>query len=219
MTRERVDEALQVIDRFDRSRAMAEELGLARRPAHAHAPDGTGTGSAGSRYRLFGGEPLTAATRDVVAYIVEQARRRGASLWAITNGVQLDRFAGLLGPDGLADLQVTLDGLPALHDRRRVGPGLRRTFDLIVDNVDRALAAGARVDVRINVDESNADQVPLLDDFFAERGWADDPRFRANAAVVTGEARHQPLVSHADLVAQTSALRTEGAGCVRSYEG
>jgi uncharacterized protein len=213
MTSERVEEAFRVIDRFDRPGAVARQLDLSP-PSDDHVPNP----GAGSRLGLFGGEPLTESTHDVVGYIVEQARVRGSTLWAITNGVQLDLFADLLGPDGLADLQITLDGMPDLHDKRRVGPRFRQTFHLIVDNIGLALAAGAQVNIRINVDASNADQVAMLNDLFVERGWAAHPRFTTNAAVVTGEAKHEPLVSHADLVALTSDLQT-GGGCVRSYEG
>lgn len=212
MTSERVDDAFRVIDRFDRPGAVAHHLDLS-----PGSPDGAAKSGRG-KLGLFGGEPLQAATRDVVRYIYEQARTRGLVIEAITNGVQLDLFADLLGPDGLAELQITLDGMPDLHDRRRIGPRFRQTFYLIADNIDRALAAGVRVTVRINVDRSNADHLAKLDDLFLDRGWSEHPAFAAGAAVVTGEGKHEELLSQADLVELTSALHSERSSCVSSYE-
>lgn len=208
----RVDDAFRVIDRFTQPGSLARQLSLLTEddsaPVDRRSPL--------RRVGLFGGEPLTAATRPVVGYIVEQARRRGTAVWAITNGVELEAFADLLGRDGIAELQITLDGMPDVHDRRRIGPAFRRSFDRIAGNIDLALSAGARVSARINVDSSNVDHVELLNDFFAVRGWSDHPSFSAHAAVVTGESTHQSLVSHAQLVSITSGL---DGGCVRSYEG
>ncbi|WP_344420771.1 radical SAM protein [Streptomyces lavendulocolor] len=214
MTRERVDEAFRVIDGFDRPGAVARHLDLL-------PPSGKDVSQAGAvgKLGLFGGEPLQEATREIVGYIVERARNRGSALWAITNGVQLDLFADLLGPDGLAELQITLDGMADLHDSRRVGPRFRHTFHKIVENIDRALDADVRVRVRMNVDRSNADHVARLNDLFMERGWDEHPSFSAAAAVVTGEAKHEQLVSPADLMELTRALRTDGTSCVSSYEG
>ncbi|MER7057862.1 radical SAM protein [Streptomyces sp. NPDC000351] len=216
MTRERVDDAFRVIDRFDIPGAIASELGMCSptQPS-AHDPE---RAAAAPMLGLFGGEPLDETTRDIVEYIAGEARTRGSALWAITNGVQLDLFADLLGPGGLAELQITLDGMPELHDRRRVGPRFRETFHRIVANIDLALEAGAQVKVRINVDSSNVDHVAMLNDLFAERGWLGHPSFSAGAAVVTGEAKHEPLVSHADLVQLTSTFRGENTNCVNSYE-
>jgi uncharacterized protein len=215
MTRERVDEAFLVIDRFDRPGAVSRSLALLPRQENEHPVPGR----PGRKLGLFGGEPLQEATRDIVEYIVKQARDRGSRMWAITNGVQLDLFTALLGPTGLAELQITLDGMADLHDRRRVSRLFRRTFHRIVDNIDLALDSGAQVNLRINVDGSNADNLAMLNDFFLERGWSKHAAFSAAAAVVTDEAAHQPLVSHADLVELTSVLRAERGGSVRSYEG
>ncbi|MFC9587868.1 radical SAM protein [Streptomyces yangpuensis] len=212
MTRERVDDAFRVIDGFDSPGAVARHLDL----LPTLSKDVSQAGTVG-KLGLFGGEPMQEATREIVGYIVERARNRGSALWAITNGVQLDLFADLLGPDGLAEVQITLDGMPDLHDQRRVGPRFRQTFHKIVENIGRALEADVQVRVRINVDQTNADHVAMLNDLFMERGWSEHPAFSATAAVVSGEAKHEELVSPADLLSLTRALG--GAGCVSSYEG
>ncbi|MCW3820374.1 radical SAM protein [Micromonospora sp. DR5-3] len=218
MSRELVDDAFRVIDRCNRAGAISRQIGMT--PENGTTENNTAQhGRLGRRIGLFGGEPLSGSTREVVEYIVQQARRRGAAMWAITNGVQLDAFADLLGPDGLSELQITLDGMPDLHDRRRVGPRFRQTFHRIVDNIDLALAAGVQTRIRINVDRSNVEHVAMLSDLFAEKGWSRHPAFHANAAVVSGETTHQPLISRTHLTELTSTLRAAQASCVTSYEG
>ncbi|MFD0819636.1 radical SAM protein, partial [Micromonospora zhanjiangensis] len=218
MSRELVDDAFRVIDSSNRAGAISRKIGITQEDGTTESSTAK-HGQSARRIGLFGGEPLSESTREVVDYIVQQARRRGAAMWAITNGVQLDAFADLLGPDGLAELQITLDGMPDLHDRRRVGPRFRRTFHRIVDNIDLALAAGVQTRIRINVDRSNVEHVAMLSDLFAEKGWSQHPLFHANAAVVSGETTRQPLISRAHLVELTSTLRAAQASCVTSYEG
>ncbi|MGW0704255.1 radical SAM protein [Streptomyces sp. NPDC002867] len=214
MTREAVDDAFRVIDDFDHPGALARQLAVLPSTHQSVSQSSTGR-----RLGLFGGEPMQESTREIVEYITERANERGSTLWAITNGVQLDLFADLLGPDGVAELQITLDGLSVLHDRRRVGPKFRQTFDKIIANIGLALDANTQVRVRINVDRSNADHVAQLNDMFVKLGWSDHPAFSATAAVVTGDGKHEPLVSPADLLQVTSALNAEGRSCVSSYEG
>ncbi|SHF92689.1 uncharacterized protein SAMN05444320_105505 [Streptoalloteichus hindustanus] len=215
MSREQVDDAFRVIDRFDRPGAMAEHLDLPREePGTADRRT-----TARSALGLFGGEPLQDQTRDIVGHIARRAGERGATLRAITNGVRLDLFTDLLGPDGLAELQITLDGMADLHDRRRIGPRFRKTFQRIVDNIDLALGRGVRVMVRINVDRSNADELAEMNGFFLERGWGDHPAFSAEAAVVTGQAGGETLVTRPELVEMLSAIRADQDSCVAGYEG
>jgi uncharacterized protein len=214
MSTEQADLAFAAMDRFRSPGAVARHLGLAdggEPLADAPAP----LRSIG----LFGGEPLGADTLEVVEHIVARARERDTNVWAITNGVELQYFAHLLGPDGIAWLQITFDGLAELHDSRRRGPRFRETFACIADNVDLALAHGARVSVRMNVDATNAGEVEKLAAYFDERGWTRYEDFDANAAVVTGEGKgHKQPVTHGDLVALTQRLGDEGR-TIDSYEG
>ncbi|MCP2260973.1 uncharacterized protein LX15_004693 [Streptoalloteichus tenebrarius] len=215
MSHEQVDDAFRVIDHFDRPGALAEHLDLSQ--------EGQGTADSGSVRRgalgLFGGEPLQEQTRDVIGHIARRAAERGATLRAVTNAVQLDLFTDLLGPDGLAELQITLDGMSDLHDRRRVGPRFRKTFQRIVDNIDLALARGARVMVRVNVDRSNADELARMNAFFLERGWGSHRAFSAEAAVVTGDAGRETLVTRPELVEVLDTIRADQESCLASYEG
>src|SRR5205823_13457275 len=69
---------------------------------------------------LFGGEPLLAANRKIVEYIMKKGKARGdVGFWAISNGTELDAYEDLIEPGMLGQIQITLDGPPSQHDRRR----------------------------------------------------------------------------------------------------
>jgi uncharacterized protein len=213
MSSEQVDLAFAAMDRFRAPGAVARHLGLADDTEPV-----VDTPAPLRSIGLFGGEPLGVDTLEVVEHIVSCARLRETNVWAITNGVELQHFAHLLGPDRIAWLQITLDGLAELHDSRRRGPRFRETFACIADNVDLALARDARVSVRINVDATNVGEVERLAAYFDERGWTAYERFDANAAVVTGEGKgHKQAVTHGDLVTLTQRLSGEDR-TIDSYE-
>jgi uncharacterized protein len=110
----------------------------------------------------FGGEPsLPAAVRvieNLSAGFLALARERGFRYGAqlVTNGYLLERaLVERLVPLGIGQIQVTVDGPPELHDRRRVLAGGQGTFRRILDNL-RASVDLASFQLRINVDRRNA---------------------------------------------------------------
>lgn len=214
MSIEQADHAFAVVDDFCAPGAVARHLGLVQSPASSNAAGPAALRSVG----LFGGEPLGAPTVEVVGHIVRRAVERGTNVWSITNGVELDLFESLLGPDRIAFVQITFDGMADLHDSRRTGPRFRQTFERISQNVDLALECGVRVSARMNVDSTNFGEVEPLSDYFTRRGWSDHPNFDANAAVVTGQSKaHNEPVTHAQLVSLTQDLARAGAR-IDSYE-
>ncbi len=160
---------------------------------------------------LFGGEPLLAENLEVVRHIVGLARAAGiTAISAVTNGTELDAYADLLGRDGIPELQITLDGPPEDHDRRRVHADGSGSFAAIADNIDLALARGAAIAVRVNVDRSNAPRLPQLARTLVERGWSSHPQFLAYTAVVYAANANTPTASTFDsgeLVATMNDLR------------
>ena len=134
---------------------------------------------------LFGGEPLLRANRDLIEHILQRARQGGTdSCSVVTNGTDLDAYADLLGPAGLAALQITLDGVPTEHDQRRIYPDGQGSFDRIARNITLALDRDATVSVRLNIDRNNIGQLPALAQVFVDHGWDERPRFRAYATVL-----------------------------------
>jgi uncharacterized protein len=69
---------------------------------------------------LYGGEPLLATNKEVITYIVQKGIDLGYNFSAITNGYDLDAFEELFGPDKISFMQITVDGLREMHNRRRI---------------------------------------------------------------------------------------------------
>jgi uncharacterized protein len=129
---------------------------------------------------LYGGEPLLAENRDLVEHILARAHAGGTpDVTAVSNATELDAYADLLGPGAIGKLQITLDGVPREHDRRRVYADGRGSWARIESNITLALERGALVSVRMNIDRNNIGDLPELAAIFARRGWAGHPAFRA----------------------------------------
>jgi uncharacterized protein len=135
---------------------------------------------------FFGGEPLLAASRSIVEYVMATMRDLGRTrFWAVSNATELEAYTALLGPDGIANIQITLDGPPDQHDLRRVYADGSGSFGKIAQNIDRCLALGVKVSVRVNLDTTNIDAVPRLADTIVGRGWDRSPLFSVYAAPIT----------------------------------
>ena len=129
---------------------------------------------------LFGGEPLrdTPAHHDRIRRFLDGVRARGMEVAVVTNGHDLAAFLPVLSSGPVKEVQVTLDGPAALHDRRRPHAGGAGTFDRIVNGIDGLVAAGIPVNLRVVADRENLPALPELAEFAAARGWLDLPSSR-----------------------------------------
>lgn len=137
-----------------------------------------------NRITLYGGEPLLADNYDIVSYIVQQGMDRGYTFTAITNGYDLNNFVDLLGEGLIESVQITIDGMPELHDKRRRHYLSQSTFSRIEENIDLVLSKGVDVRIRINTDLSNMNELTLLSEFFAEKKWSANPNFHSSSALI-----------------------------------
>jgi len=129
---------------------------------------------------FYGGEPLLEQNHSIVEYIVDKALAQGeTSFSAVTNGTELSAYQDLLGPDKISTLQITLDGPPPEHDKRRVYADGSGSFERIAQNITMALDLGVRVNVRMNIDRRNIHQLPELADEIVAQGWNDHEMFSA----------------------------------------
>jgi uncharacterized protein len=134
---------------------------------------------------LFGGEPLLRDNRDLIEHILVRAHEGGTrSLSAVTNATDLDAYEDLLGPENLSQLQVTLDGVPEEHDKRRIYPDGQGSFAAISRNITLALRRDAKINIRMNIDRNNVKDLPRLAQIFVDEGWSEDPNFLAYTAPV-----------------------------------
>lgn len=111
---------------------------------------------------LMGGEPLLAGNLELICGLLKQLRSRNFTVRVVTNGANLNLFIEVLKQHQVQSIQVTLDGSPSFHDRRRLFHDGRGTFRLILENVKLAVGAGLNVYLRVNVDKSNLDDLPEL---------------------------------------------------------
>jgi uncharacterized protein len=137
---------------------------------------------------LFGGEPLLPGTGPVLEHALRALADRGGGATLQTNGWHLATHLPLLRRyDGVVrQLQVTLDGPAAVHDRRRVRVGGQGTFERIVAGLDAVHRSDLRVgvNVRTNVDRDNLASLDRLAALYASTGWSADDRFTFTAAPV-----------------------------------
>ena len=120
---------------------------------------------------LYGGEPLLKENMATVRNICEHARDMGlASPTAITNGYDLDAYIDLLEEFGFSHLQVTIDGVGELNDRRRLHRDGVPTYDRILKNVALALEHGVDISLRVNVNGDNIGGIKALIDDLTARG-------------------------------------------------
>jgi len=111
----------------------------------------------------FGGEPLLfrSLIERLSEKFIEICQNCGADYSAdmVTNGYLLDlKTAEKLAQLKISHIQVTLDGPPAVHNRRRPLADGRGTFHRILKNIHEATSK-LKIHIRMNVDETNKDHI------------------------------------------------------------
>lgn len=135
--------------------------------------------AAGSLHILwFGGEPLIAfrVIEQLNEFFTELSEKTGTpySQSMITNGMLLagKRLEFFERQPNVGYVQITLDGPPEVHDRRRLLVSGKPTFATILENIVAA-ADTVPISIRVNVDNTNADRVENLLDVLLEAGLRD----------------------------------------------
>lgn len=123
----------------------------------------------------FGGEPTLALETiyRLSGGIMEIAERNGASYSAsiVTNGYLLDgKAAEELSKHCVESMQITIDGHPELHNKRRPLKNGEGTFDTIIKNIKEALEFIKDISIRVNIDSENINEFPKLLDAFEAAG-------------------------------------------------
>lgn len=135
---------------------------------------------------VFGGEPLLpgGGQRKIISRLIEGANARNVEIALVTNGYYLSEYIDLLSTAKIREIQVTLDGVGDVHDRRRplkagrMNGGEYRNFEKVVRGIDDALAAGLEINLRSVLDRDNLPRLHELADFALKRGWTANPRFK-----------------------------------------
>lgn len=133
---------------------------------------------------LYGGEPLLAENKEVVAYIVEEGIKRGYKFTAITNGYDLNHYIDLLSAEKIYKVQITLDGAKEQHDQKRIHYQDHNTFNKIITNIQLALEKDVKIVVRINIDNKNIENFTQLKEVFEEKGFTQKENFRFYTSIL-----------------------------------
>lgn len=126
----------------------------------------------------FGGEPLLGFDSLVEMVRAIQAILPSSTTFkqtVITNGLLLSQYACALREANVGTAQVTLDGLPWLHDQRRPVSNGQGSFDSIIRGVRDAMEEGIFVNLPITLDGQNADSVGELMEIVKNEFGTDSP--------------------------------------------
>lgn len=130
---------------------------------------------------LFGGEPLLPgkAARRFLERFFTLAGEYAVDVALVTNGYHLIDHIDLFSRCTIREVQVTLDGVGEVHNRRRpLKNGNENTFQRISDGIDRLIEQQYNVNLRVVLDRENVEQLPSLAAYAAERGWTDYQGFK-----------------------------------------
>ncbi|HIT11443.1 MAG TPA: radical SAM protein [Candidatus Pelethosoma merdigallinarum] len=118
------------------------------------------------RITIMGGEPLLRCNIKTISYIFEQTKKRNYTLDIVSNGVDLNHYIDLFNKykDTLDHIQITVDGVKEIHDKRRIFRDGRGSFDLIMNNIHLSIENGITIVLRVNVDATNINELSQLAD-------------------------------------------------------
>lgn len=129
---------------------------------------------------IFGGEPLLSSPKqkELIAYIIEKSVEADLSLCFVTNGYHLEEYIPILRKGKIREVQVTLDGMETVHNKRRFLKGGGGTFKNIVKGIEACLNESIDVNLRMVIDRENIDNLPDLALFAIVKGWTKSSHFK-----------------------------------------
>ncbi|HEX3044387.1 MAG TPA: DUF5714 domain-containing protein [Bacillota bacterium] len=166
---------------------------------------------------LFGGEPLidNPSYRAILEKIVNHCVAGDYELSVVTNGYALGAYVNLLSKARIKEIQVTVDGSKAVHDKRRGTLGGAGTLDQIIIGLEAAIAHHLPINFRTVVDFENLLDLVNLARFVAEKGWLDlgpelfKTQIGRNYELFDCYAKPQHLMSQVALWAEFTKLSRE----------
>ncbi|MFZ4741543.1 MAG: radical SAM protein [Bacteroidales bacterium] len=128
----------------------------------------------------FGGEPLlnSPKQRELISYLLQNANKSELDVCFVTNGYSLTEYVDLLKTARIREIQVTLDGVGVMHDKRRFLKGGGASFEKIVNGIDACLNNNLPVNLRMVVDKENINGLPEMAQFAIDKGWTTNHLFK-----------------------------------------
>lgn len=128
---------------------------------------------------LYGGEPLLAKNTTIVRKILAHCRAMGLEINVITNGYDLEAHLDSLSEYGCDWLQISLDGVGDMNNRRRIHKDGLPTYGRILQNIELALQRGIGILLRVNVGRENFSHLEALVEDLRARGLIEKEEQRA----------------------------------------
>ena len=129
-------------------------------------------------FGFYGGEPFLKENLPVVRKIAEHCRDLDIKMDAITNGYDLEAFLDTLTEFNFTHLQLTVDGVGEINNRRRIHKDGGDTYERILANMELALERGVDIELRVNVGSENLHGINDLIDDLKARGFIDKENAR-----------------------------------------
>ena len=171
-------------------------------------------GDISKQITLFGGEPLMSSNLDIIQYIVDKGFKKGLNFNAVTNGHDLHMFMALLGKNKIEGLQITIDGVKSIHDKRRVSLDGTSSYERIISNTRQAIAeTDVQIAIRVNLDQTNYQAFEALIDDFYKENWLNNNRISINATIVQQRKDDGTIFLSHDI----NIVRAELADLIKKY--
>lgn len=124
---------------------------------------------------LFGGEPLLGGERykNNLIYFLKKAKEYDYEITIVTNGYELVNYIPLFKElqIKIREIQVTVDGSPEQHNKRRPTVTGKPTFERVSEGISKALENGYRINLRMIVDKENLPTLVELANYAKSVGW------------------------------------------------
>lgn len=161
---------------------------------------------------IFGGEPFLEgqAQYESMEYFINKCAERDIDIAVVTNGYVIEKYLPLLKKVNVREIQITLDGMADVHNKRRALKGGKDSFDTIVRNVDLLVQNNISVNMRMVVDKENINELPKLAQFAIDKGWTKHGGFKTqlgrNYELHHCQTEQQRLYTRLDLYEDVYAL-------------
>ena len=149
---------------------------------------------------LYGGEPLLAKNIETVRAICQHCKELGLEISAITNGYDLEDFLDLMDEFKFKSLQITVDGVGPVNDRRRIHKDGGGSYEKILKNIDLALKHSINVSMRVNVSRENLHGMKDLVDDLKARGFEGREHFSYYFKAVNDDDHPANTVSEKEII-------------------
>jgi len=116
----------------------------------------------------------------------------------ITNGYELDKFLPLLiNLDKTVIYNITIDGLPRVHNKRRYLANGKNTFNKIIDNIRKIVDnTKHNVTIRTNLDDENFELYPEFINYLNDIGLLNNSQITIYPTQTTDYVYEEKQNSH-----------------------